>query len=64
VPQPKPQPKFRLSAIIYTAVRPSAIVNGQTVNLGDYVDGATVVGITPTTVTLELNGHRKTYVLR
>jgi len=31
------------------------------VNVGDEVDGATVAAIKPTTVTLEINGQRKTY---
>jgi hypothetical protein len=39
-------------------------VNGQTVSIGDQVDGATVVGIERTTVTLEINGQRKTCQLR
>jgi hypothetical protein len=64
VPAHKSQPEFRLNGIIYTSVRPSAIVNGQTVNIGDQVGGATVVSIAPTTVTLQINGQRKTYVLR
>jgi MSHA biogenesis protein MshK len=62
-PQEKPLPEFRVSAIIYTA-RPAAIVNGETVNVGDEVEGATVVGIGRTTVTLQVNGQRKTYQLR
>jgi HD-like signal output (HDOD) protein len=61
--QEKPLPEFRVSAIIYTA-RPAAIVNGETVNVGDQVDGATVVGIGRTTVSLQINGQRKTYQLR
>jgi hypothetical protein len=32
--------------------------------LGDEVDGATVVAIGRTTVTLQINGQRKTYRLR
>ena len=64
--QPKPtvQPDFRLNGIIFSDYRPSAIVNGQTVYLGDKVDGATVVGITRTSVTLHTNGQRKTYQLQ
>jgi HD-like signal output (HDOD) protein len=64
VPQEKTQPDFRLNGIIYTSVRPSAIINGETVNVGDHVDGATVVAIGRTTVTLQINGHRKTYQLK
>ena len=40
------------------------MVNGQTVNVGDEVDGATVVGIGQSSVTLQIKGQRKTYELR
>jgi len=60
----KARPDFRLNGIIYSSARPSAIINGQRVNVGDEVDGATVAAIKPTTVTLEINGQRKTYTLR
>jgi hypothetical protein len=63
-PQEKAQPEFRLNGIIYTVTRPAAIVNGQTVYVGDWVSGATVVGIDRTQVTLQINGQRKTCVLR
>ena len=63
VQREKQPPDFRVNGIIYTRVRPSAIVNGQTVNVGDRVNGATVVGIERTNVTLQLNGQRKTYEL-
>jgi type II secretory pathway component PulC len=63
-PQPKAPPQFRLNGIIYTTLRPSAIINGQTVYLGEEVNGAIVVGIARTTVTLQINGQRKTYTLR
>jgi HD-like signal output (HDOD) protein/CheY-like chemotaxis protein len=57
-------PDFRLNGIIYTVHRPSAIVNGRTVYVGDWVNGATVISIGPDTVTLEFNGQRKTCLLR
>jgi putative nucleotidyltransferase with HDIG domain len=63
-PEAKAQPEFRLNGIIYTVARPVAIVNGQTVCVGDKVSGATVVGIDQTHVTLQINGQRKTCVLR
>ncbi len=59
----KPLSEFHLNGIIYTSTRPSAIVNGQTVQVGHEVNGATVVGITQTTVTLQINGQRKTLEL-
>jgi hypothetical protein len=64
VPVKKPQPEFRLQGIIYSSTSPSAIVNGQRVNAGDQVDGATVAGIGRTTVTLLIKGERKTFQLR
>jgi HD-like signal output (HDOD) protein len=63
VPQEKARPNFRLNGIIYAVARPVAIVNGQTVFVGDQVSGATVVGIERTQVTLQINGQRKTFVL-
>ncbi len=67
-PTPAPpvmaQPEFRLSGIIYSVAQPSAIVNRQTVYVGDRVSGATVVGIDPTRVTLLINGQRRTLILR
>jgi hypothetical protein len=59
----KAQPDFRISGII-TGLHPSAIVNGQTLSIGDQVDGATVAAIGRTTVTLEINGKRKIFQFR
>jgi len=63
-PKESPLPDFRLNGIIYTVGRPSAILNGQTVYVGDQVSGATVLSIRQTDVTLQINGLRKTYTLR
>ncbi len=63
-PPAKEPPEFRLNGLIYTVARPVAIVNGQTVHVGDRVNGATVVGINRMLVTLQINGQRKTYALR
>jgi HD-like signal output (HDOD) protein/CheY-like chemotaxis protein len=67
-PSPPPQeqalPEFRVNGIIYTSVRPSAILNGRTVSIGDQVNGATVVRIGRSDVTLQINGQRKTFELR
>ncbi len=59
-----PKPQFRLSAIFYTPSRPCAILNGATVYAGDSVDDATVISIVRDTVTVEIDGKRKTYSLR
>jgi HD-like signal output (HDOD) protein len=55
---------YRVYGIIYSTVRPAAIVNGETVHAGERINGATVVDIGRTTVTLLVNGQRKTYVFR
>jgi hypothetical protein len=54
----KAWPDFRLNGIIFTVARPAAIVNGQTVYVGDRVSGATVAAIDRTYVTLQINGRR------
>lgn len=59
----KPLPDFRLNGIIYTVARPSAIVNGHPVYVGDQVNGATVLSIGRADVTLQINGQLKTCVL-
>jgi hypothetical protein len=54
LPEPapaKPAPP-KLQAIIYNPARPSAILRGQTLFLGERVDGFQVVGISRTSVTL------------
>jgi HD-like signal output (HDOD) protein/ActR/RegA family two-component response regulator len=63
-PPEKVKPEFRLQGIIFTSVRPSAMINGETVNVGEQIDGASVVAISRTTVTLQVNGQRKTYQLK
>lgn len=63
-PKEPAQPNFRVNGIIYNARHPSAIVNGETVYVGDHVSGATVVSIDRTRVTVLINGQRKVLVLR
>ena len=63
-PKEAAAPDFRLSCIIYTVGHPSAILNGETVHVGDQVNGATVIRIRQTDVTLQINGVRRTYTLR
>jgi hypothetical protein len=63
-PKESAPPDFRLNGIIYTVARPAAILNGETVHVGDQVNGATVISIGQIDVTLQINGLRKTYSLR
>jgi HD-like signal output (HDOD) protein len=58
------RPEFRLSGIIYGVATPSAIVNGKTVFVGDRIGGATVLRISQTDVTLQIDGQRKVFDLR
>jgi MSHA biogenesis protein MshK len=61
--KPSVIPDFRLNGIIYTVGRPSAILNGKTVYVGDRINGAIVLRIGQTDVTLQVNGKRWTYDL-
>lgn len=64
LPKQSAPPDFRLNGIIYTVARPSAILNGETVHVGDELSGATVISIRQSDVTLQINGLLKTYSLR
>ena len=54
------KPLLQLNGILYSASRPAAIVNGKTVFVGEQVDGATVINISQNSVTIEINGKRRT----
>jgi HD-like signal output (HDOD) protein len=62
-PPQEPMPDFKINGIIYSA-RPSAIVNGVMVKVGERVNGATVVAIGQTSVTLQFNRQRRSYELQ
>lgn len=55
VAPPQPEP-LRLQAIIHSPTRPSAIISGKSVFVGERVQGIKVVNITKDTVTLANNG--------
>jgi HD-like signal output (HDOD) protein len=57
-------PEFRLNGIIYSEDRPTAIVNGIMVRIGDEVNGATVLSIERDRVILWGNGKPKTLFSR
>ncbi len=63
-PKESAPPEFRLTGIIYAIDRPSAILNGKTVYVGDQLRGATVISIGPSDVALEIQGRRRTCTLR
>ncbi len=52
-------PALRLEGISYHGDKSTAVINGKTLQLGDYLQDVTVVGITPTTVTVSMNGRVK-----
>jgi hypothetical protein len=49
---PAPAPVMKLQAILFSPARPSAVVNGRTVFVGDQIEGFTVTSITRSTCTL------------
>ena len=60
-----PIPSFRLQGIFYNSTKPSAILSGQTVVVGDNVAGWRVKGIEPRLVTLEhADGQIRTLELK
>jgi hypothetical protein len=52
-------PTFKLNGIFYGGSNPSAIVNGKTVSVGESVNGATVIRIGQSEVTLDLHGEHQ-----
>jgi len=57
------RPVFTLNAVIVSAERRVAIVNGRRVGVGDSVDGAMVIAIEKTQLVLEQDGKRITVAL-
>ncbi len=51
------RPALRVSAIAWDAVSPTAIINNRFVREGDTVDGARVVKINPSSVTMSFAGQ-------
>jgi hypothetical protein len=49
---PPPPAPMKLQGIFFNPKNPSALVSGQSVNLGDHVGGFRVMGISPVAVTL------------
>jgi hypothetical protein len=57
------QPTFRLQAIFYRTARPSAVINGRTLFVGDHLDDAKIVSIAREAVTLLAHGETKVLTL-
>lgn len=56
VAPPKPAP-LKLQGIVYDPKRPSAVINGRTVFVGDRIRQMRVIAITPETATLVDSSH-------
>jgi hypothetical protein len=54
-PSPQPPP-LKLLGVVYSPTRPSAVLSGKVVFLGDRVQGFRVTAISPDSVTLVGNG--------
>ena len=63
-PVPSNAETFRLQGIFYRPSRPSAVVNSQTVYVGDTVGSGKVKAITRENVTLIVDGESKVLTLR
>jgi len=54
------EPRWKLSGIVFNNLKPLAIINGKSVNVGDNVGKATVVEITQKSVVLDYGGSKVT----
>jgi hypothetical protein len=64
--EPKPArtfPPVKLQGIAYRKERPSALINGKTMFVGEHVGEAKIIAIDPSSVTLEIEGEFRVYVL-
>jgi len=57
-------PPLRLQSIFYRPSNPSVMINGKTLFVSDDIQGATVVAIQPSSVTLVLSGQTNVLTLR
>jgi hypothetical protein len=64
-PPPKPVkfPPLKLQGIVYKQERASALLNGRTYFIGDYIGEAKVVAIGPTNAVLEIEGQQRELIL-
>jgi hypothetical protein len=63
-PAPPTREAFRLQGIFYRPSRPSAVVNAQTVYIGDTIANGRVKAITRESITLVVDGQDKVLTLR
>jgi putative nucleotidyltransferase with HDIG domain len=55
--------KLRVQAIIYRGLESSVMINGQSLRLGDMIEGAKIHSVEPLAVTLEKDGFQHKYRL-
>ena len=55
---------LKLQAIMYNGIHSSAIINGRSVRLGEAIENATILSITPGEVTVERAGARESLRMR
>lgn len=58
-PQASAKPTYKLQGIYWRPTRPSAVVNGKTVYVGDRVEKARITAIEQDSVTLDVEGESK-----
>jgi hypothetical protein len=66
-PMPRPiqfPTNLLLQGIIFKPENPSAIIWGKPYFTGDYVQDAQIIKIDPTSVTLEIKGHRQVFSIK
>jgi hypothetical protein len=63
-PKPAPAPEFKLQGIFFSSGDPSAILNGKTVRPNERINGALVVSITASNVTLQIQDQRKVLAIK
>ena len=55
---------LKLQAILFNGAKSSLVINGQSLHLGDEVEGARIVAIERGGVTLEKDGEQRKLILR
>jgi len=63
IPKPVTFPALKLQGIVYKQDRSSALLNGRTYFVGNYVGEAKLVAISATNVVLEMQGQQRELVL-
>jgi hypothetical protein len=57
-------PTLKLQGIYYRMSNPTVLINGQTLTVGDSIEGARIVKIERQGVVLEMGGQKKELTLR